>query len=153
MTEKIKTTTAEERLELLADLLKDCADELPAQTKAMVIEMMLDQFDNGDYKDEYENPFFVSSKYMSARWKKICNEAATGNDGVFVKCIREWDDGKINTEWRKVGKNEWQPAMESEGRSIATRIENYNYNKETGEKRWKNIKLPSFDVKQLPSGK
>ena len=153
MSKKISKTTPEERLELLADLLKDCADELPVQTKAMVIEMMLEQFTNGDYKDEYENPFFVSSKYMSARWKKICNEAATGKDGVFVKCMREWDDGKIQTEWRKVGKREWQPAMETEARSIATRIENYTYNKETGQKRWKNIALPGFDIKLLPSGK
>lgn len=152
MDKKKKHTKPEERIELLADLLRDVADQLPVSTKSELIDLCIKAFDKNGYKDEYENPFFVSYQYAAPRWKLICNEAACGNDGVFVKYVRERVDGQIIGEWRKVNKHQWVSSMETEARSIATRIDNYTYNKETGLKRWKNILLPGFDIQQLPSG-
>ena len=146
MNKKKKHTTPEERLELWADLVKDVADQLPVSTKASFIAMCLDAFDNNGYDDEYENTFFLSHTYASGHWRKIINEAATGNDGVFVDYT--WP----TRQWVKLNKRDYVNAKQSEAKGLKTRIESYTYNVETARKRWQ-LELPGFEVKQLPSGK
>ena len=151
MDEKKKHTTPEERIELWADLIKDVSPLLPVKTKREFICLCIDASDG--YKDEYENTFFISEKYASSRWKYICNEAACGRDGVFVKYVRERDTSGFVGQWQKVNKQDYISTMQNEANGIATRVENYNYSVEIAKNRWKNINLPGFErLPELTAG-
>ena len=150
MNEKKKTTTKEERIEIWVDLVRDVAPHLPLPNKYKFIKLCLQIADKNGYQDEYENPFFISEKYALNKWRLIINEAASGNDGVFIRYIPE--NGGFKGQWRKVNKREFVKSAESEVNGLTTRIENFNYIKEIATKRWKGIQLPLFEVKQLTSG-
>ena len=151
MDEKRKHTTPEERIELWADLIKVVSPQLPVNTKREFICLCIEASDI--YKDEYENTFFISEKYANSRWKRIINEAACGSSGVFVKYTRERDASGFVGQWQKVNKQAYIATMQNEANGIATRVENYNHNVETAQKRWKNINLPGFErLPELTAG-
>lgn len=151
MDEKKKSTTPDERIELWADLVKDVASQLPVNTKREFILLCIEASDG--YKDEYENTFFITEKYAATRWKRICNEAACGHDGIFVKYTRERDTHGFVGQWQKVNKQAYIATMQNEASGIATRVENYNYNVETAKNRWKNLNLPGFErIPELTAG-
>lgn len=151
MDKKKKHTTPEERIELWADLVREVSDKLPVGDKVKFINLCIEAYKSNGFDDEYDNAFFITDTYASPRWKKIINEAACGRDGVFIKYVRERDGNNFNGEWRKVNKREYLKEMQQEANGLSTRIENYNYNREVAQKRWKNLELPIFNVKQLPS--
>ena len=151
MAKKQKSTTLEERIEVWVDLVREVEKEgkLPVPNKVVFINECLKIYKKKGFDDVYENPFFISETWANSHWTKIINETASGNDGVFIKYIRE---DRYTGSWRKVNKFEYRKHTERQANDIATRIENYTYNKELADKRWKNLNLPGFEVKQFPSG-
>jgi hypothetical protein len=150
-TKKKKGLTPDQRIEFLAESLKDIVHEFPVDTKHKAIKLCI-EYARAIANDEY-NLFFLTEKYAAPRWKRICNEAASGRDGVFIKYIRERNGGSFIGRWDKVGKREYLESMRRDANDLATRVENYNYSKETAEQRWKNLRLPGFDfIPALPAG-
>lgn len=145
-----KHTTVEERIELWVDLVRDVKDHLPVDSKSAFIKLCLVAFEKNGYKDRYENPFFITEDYANPRWTKIINETAYGKDGVFIKFVRERDKNGFKGQWQVVNKREYIKEQQRAANDLQTRIENYTYNVELAQGKWKGIQMPLFEVKQLP---